>query len=174
MSKKISEHLEDLSEVRPALAVVLTNADPVEFDEFRAAEAEDPSDGEWVCELIDTEGGGEGYVLTPLDSQGYRINGDRQLMILDSNSYKKMLVEQYTGRPLSDLPFDNWDQHWPVIDTDLNLTGEYVDSDTPGWHNYRDLAAIWDTDAITAGWQIDTDPVTDDGYVYPKETQTNA
>lgn len=88
----------------------------------------------------------------------------------ENNELYRAITAVYAGHPLSEYPIPEWSQHWPVIDADLCLTGEYVDSDVSGWHNFRDEAAIWDVDAIAAGWlSADRDLNLDDGYVYPPE-----
>lgn len=96
------------------------------------------------------------------------IDNARQIINLvgENNELYEAILNVYAGQPLSELPFDSWSQHWPLINPDLTLTGGWVDSDTDGWYNYNDEAAIWDDDAIAAGWQIDSP---DDGYASPQE-----
>ena len=75
----------------------------------------------------------------------------------DSHELKIAIVAAMKGRPLADLPFDAWAQNWPVVDRDLNLTGEFRDSGSDDWLNYDDEAAILRDEAIEGGWYIDED-----------------
>jgi hypothetical protein len=73
------------------------------------------------------------------------------------------ITKDMAGEPLSALPWDEWERHWPVVDRHGLLTGEVVDSDVEGWSNYGDLAAIWIEEATAGGWTLR------DGYAYPPQ-----
>lgn len=78
------------------------------------------------------------------------------------NETKRAITKRMAGRPLSELPFPEWAQHWPVINPDLTLTGETVDSDgCRNMANYRDMAMIDADAAREAGWNVEQD---EDGY----------
>ena len=78
----------------------------------------------------------------------------------EDNELYIAITEAYKGRPLSELPFEQWSQHWPVVDGNLVLTGDVVDSDTEDWLNYNDEAAIWRWTAEDADWIIDDEQCT--------------
>lgn len=81
-----------------------------------------------------------------------------------SNALYRAIVAAQAGDHLDDLVIDEWAGHWPVIDANLVLTGEVVDSDSDGWRNYDDRAAIMADDAESGGWTLN------DGYATPPET----
>lgn len=59
--------------------------------------------------------------------------------------------------------------YYPVIDADLNLTGQFVYADQPGgWSNYCDDAAIYNDVARKAGWTIE------DGCAHPEPISLSA
>lgn len=81
----------------------------------------------------------------------------------DNHALKAAVVAAQRGEPLADLLFDGWDDCWPVIDRELNLTGEFRDSGSDDWLNYDDEAAILREEAVAGGWSVDED----EGRAYP-------
>ena len=81
----------------------------------------------------------------------------------DDTRLYAFVTRLYAGQPLSALPLDEMSQAWPVVDRDLDLTGEIVDSEVSGWWNYSDEAAIFEDEATAGGWTIDTH----NGYADP-------
>lgn len=86
---------------------------------------------------------------------------------------ERELVQAYRGCSVESRAFAEasdaypWDGLWPVIGGDLCLTGEIADAgDSVQYLNYRDVAMIRLSDAMTAGWRID---YPDDGYGEPGE-----
>ena len=88
---------------------------------------------------------------------------------VEDNEFYAAVVAAQAGESLDDCLITEWSQHWPVIDGDLNLTGEAVDSDDPHhWYNYDDLAAIFEDVARDAGWDC-PDEDGGSGYASPPE-----
>jgi hypothetical protein len=94
---------------------------------------------------------------------------DLRKLLAESGSHelRVAVTEAQAGEPLDDLLFTEWSQCWPVIDSDLVLTGAFTDSDdTHTWFNYDDRAAIYEGEARDAGWNCPEEDETS-GYASP-------
>lgn len=94
------------------------------------------------------------------------VEFDRHLLMkllhkCHDHDLRKAVVAAQAGEPLSSLLFDEWSDHWPVIDAATDLTGDWVDSDSAGYVNYDDKAMICESEARVGGWKIE------DGYATP-------
>lgn len=85
-----------------------------------------------------------------------------ELISSGTHELNQAVVAAQAGEPLADCLVTEWDQWWPIIDTDLKLTGQSTDSQ-PGFANYNNQAMIDESDALAAGWTIT------DGYASPPD-----
>ena len=78
---------------------------------------------------------------------------------VEHNGLYRAVVTALGGRSLEELEkyFDEWSQHYPIIDAELTLTGgwEYADAGNRDLVNYDDRAMISIEDAREGGWEID-------------------
>ena len=80
-------------------------------------------------------------------------------LIGDSEEHDLLVqvTKQCAGDLLDDWPVSSWLQHWPIIDADKRLTGEFTDAQSVG-HNfasYNDTAMIDIDVAVAGGWTVD-------------------
>lgn len=66
-----------------------------------------------------------------------------------------LIVAAQAGEPLDDCLISEWPDHWPVINENLELTGEITDCMGPNFASYEDRAAIPRDVMRAAGWGFD-------------------
>lgn len=97
--------------------------------------------------------------------------------IEDDELYGAIVAAQ-AGEYVEDCCIESWHQFWPVIDTDLRLTGDYTDGETRYhkgeaqrgavcYSNYNEEAMIDTEEARKAGWIIDDG----ESYAYPSSEE---
>jgi hypothetical protein len=80
---------------------------------------------------------------------------------VENHDLYRAVIAAQAGEHIDDCLIDAWSQHWPVIGTDLRLTGTAVDSEGGWWSIWNDQAAINTEEALAAGWTVA------DGYAFP-------
>ena len=87
----------------------------------------------------------------------------------EDNALYAAVVRALADRPLSTFAeyIEEWSQHWPIISSDLTLTGTFTDCQEGGdWYNYDDVAMIECGEALRHGWIVDA---LDDRYALPPQ-----